>query len=572
MSYLWQKESVHVGLFSMRQSRLWKIVLVCLCSGLWGAVSSCKDTSTPREKSGSSPVAVERYGGTYRKPLPGEPVTLDPAHLTETYATTVAHQIFDGLVEFDGDLNILPSMARSWVASRDGLQWTFYLRQGVKFHHGRDMTADDFVYSFTRLLHPKTASPRAWLLDRIQGAKPFIAGTAAHIEGLRALDASTLQITLEQPYTPFISLLGMPQTTVVPREEVERLGVEFGRQPVGTGPFRFASWNKGQEIVLEANAAYSEGKPFLERIVYRIRPNHQGIMAEFEQGLLEDSGFTEHQRASEPPRDARFVFLRKPLLATLFLLMNTQHPPLHDRRVRQAINHAINRRMINTVIRQNHHVQARGILPQGMPGYNPEAFDYAYDPARAKQLLIEAGYPAGQGLPSIPLWTSAKTATAVRENEAVQQDLAQVGIHVELHTTDSWQRFKNEILGQQPPGMYRLAWYADFPDPDNVLYTLFHSQSPNNYMRYKNPEVDRLLEAMRSESDYLTRMQTYRHIEALILADAPTVNLVYYTFGYLFQPYVRGIELNALGERHIPMKKIWLDVTHRVLPTPLQGP
>lgn len=548
----------------MTFGQLGQKIFLSFCSGLLLLLSGCKDTPNPGTKFVASSEVVARYGGVYRKPLLNEPRILDPVFLTEIYATIVAQQIFDGLVQFDGDLNILPSIARSWAASRDGLRWTFSLNRGIKFHHGREVTADDFVYTFTRLLHPQTASPRAALLSRIQGAKRFMAGTAAAVEGLRALDSHTLEITLEEPYAPFISLLGMPQVTVVPREEVERLGKEFGQQPVGTGPFRFVHWKPGQEIALEANTTYNEGKPFLDRIIYRIRPIHQGILAEFAQGLLEDTGVTEPQPGLDL-KESRFQFLRKPLLTTIFLLINTQDPPLNDRRVRQAINHAINRQAINAAIRHNRHVQARGILPRGMPGYNPEAIDYPYDPARAKQLLIEAGYPAGQGLPPLELWTSAKTATAVLENEAIKHDLAQVGIMVEIHTADNWQHFTSEILGKRPGAMYRYSWHADFPDPDNVLYTLFHSQSPDNYTHYKNPEVDRLLEATRSESNYLLRMQAYRHIEGLIMADAPTVNLVYYTFEYLFQPYVRGIELNALGERHIPMKKIWLDIPRRAI-------
>ena len=150
-------------------------------------------------------------------------------------------------------------------------------------------SADDFVYTFTRLLHPRTASPRAWLFERVQGAKEFLAGTAERVEGLQALDAYTLQITLSQPYAPFISILGMVQAQVVPREEVERLGSAFGRQPVGTGPFRFVNWVAGEKITLEANEEYFEGRPFLDHLHYRIITDRQRALAEFEQGALEDA-------------------------------------------------------------------------------------------------------------------------------------------------------------------------------------------------------------------------------------------------------------------------------------------
>ena len=541
----------------------WRIMLVYLCSWCIALAVGCKDTSHPDTGQDKHTVSVPRYGGTYHKPLRQEPLTLDPAFLTDIYATSVAQQVFDGLVQFDANLNVVPCIAKSWEASRDGLVWTFHLHQGVKFHHGREVQADDFVYTFIRILDPRTASPRAWLFERVQGAKKFRAGKAESVEGLQALDAYTLQITLSQSYAPFINLLGMAQAQVLPREEVQRLGAEFGRRPVGAGPFRFVSWVAGEEIILEANEAYYEGRPFLDRLHYRIMTNQQDILAEFDKGTLEDVDLT-GQEDTPLSRDARFRFVRKPLLATVFLWLDTRHSPLNNRKVRQAVNHAINREAISSGIRQNRHVQARGILPLGMPGSNPDLAGYTYDLARARQLLAEAGYPEGKDLLLLELWTSSTSTAVLQEHETIKRDLERLGIRVELFTAENWKQYKTAVLGKRPGAIYRYSWFADFPDPDNFLFSLFHSQSPDNYANYSNPAVDHLLEQARSEGDYLTRMQLYRQAEALIMADAPVVNLVYYTFETLFQPYVQGIELNALGERYIPMKKIWLDATPRV--------
>jgi peptide/nickel transport system substrate-binding protein/oligopeptide transport system substrate-binding protein len=480
----------------------------------------------------------------------------------------VAQQVFDGLVQFDANLNVVPCIAKSWKASYDGLVWTFDLRQGVKFHHGREVSADDFVYTFTRFLHPRTASPRAWLFERVQGAQAFLAGTAERVEGLQALDTYTLQITLSQPYAPFISILGMVQAQVVPREEVERLESAFGRQPVGTGPFRFVNWVAGEQITLEANEEYFEGRPFLDHLHYRIITDHQRAMAEFEQGTLEDIVVPDHL-PTPLKSDRHFNFIRKPILATLLLWLEMRDGPLSNHKVRQAINYAINHEAINSTIWQNRFEQAHGILPLGMPGYNPDLGGYPYNLARARQLLVEAGHPEGKDLPPLELWTSVTSAPVLQEHEAIKRDLEGLGLKVELFTAQSWQYYKTAVLGKRPGAMYRYVWFADFPDPDNFLFSLFHSQSPSNYGHYSNPAVDRLLEQARIEGDYLKRIELYRQTEMLIMADAPVVNMVYYTYEVLLQSYVQGMELNPLGGRYIPMKKIWLDATPRVsLATP----
>ena len=167
-------------------------------------------------------------------------------------------------------------------------------------------------------------------------------------------------------------------------------------------------------------------------------------------------------------------------------------------------------------------------------------------------------------LPSLELWTGVITTAVQQEHEAIKRELEHLGFKVELFTAENWKQYKTEVLGKRPGAIYRHSWFADFPDPDNFLFPLFHSQSPNNYANYSNPAVDRLLEQARSEGDYLKRIQLYRQVEELIMEDAPVVNLVYYTYETLFQSYVQGIELNPLGERYIPMKKIWLDASPRV--------
>ena len=543
------------------------LLLIYAVVALWTV--GCREDTRTHE---AEPTTVGKQGGVYRTPLRNEPRDLDPALAGSTYAVAVINQLFDGLVQFDANLNIIPSLAKSWNASQNGVVWTFKLREGVSFHNGREVTAEDVVYSFTRLMDPDTNSPSIWLFERVKGVEAFRAGTVDHIEGLVALDQYTVQITLSKPYAPFIRMLGIVPARVVPREEIERLGDAFGRQPIGTGPFRFVRWVPGQDIVLQANESYFEGRPFIDQLQYRIFPgaDHEAILAEFEAGKLEDSLLPDsaRQRLIGNPK---YHLFRKPLLATLFLWLDMRDGPLRNLNVRQAINLAINRDVINETIRQNRLVQARGVLPPGIPGYNPELAEYDYNPERARQLLAEAGYPGGAGLPPLQLWSSVQSPTAIAENDAIKGDLEYIGMTIELRQAESWSHFTREILGQQPNAMYRYAWYADFPDPDNFLFVLFNSKSNHNYANYHNLQVDLLLDQAQSENDYLRRLELYRQAEMFIIADVPTVNLVHYSFEHLFQPYVRGVALNALGGSYIPMKKIWLDMTHHAYPKSLKS-
>jgi len=504
-----------------------------------------------------------RFGGVYRRPLTGNPSSLDPAYATDVYAHTVVNQLFDGLVQFDSHLNPVPAIAGFWEASVDGQLWIFYLRKGVRFHNGREVTADDFVYSFTRILDPAVQSPVTDFFKYIRGVEDFQAGKTAQVEGLQAPGRYTLQISLKEPYAPFLSALAMSNAKVVPREEVEKLGEQFGYHPVGSGPFAFVRWQPSREIVLQAYNFYYEGRPFLDQIVFKISPDKQfeEDFTSFLKGELEETVVpsSKGEEIRKNPHHLPYTYLTKPLLHLLYIGLNTQKAPFTDRKVRQAFNYAINRKAIVEEIRQGVcSVSAKGILPPSMPGYDPDLVGYYYNPRRAKQLLAEAGYPGGKGIPVLELWFSSKEDTVRKELEAYQEDLAEVGITVEIHQAADWPTFMT-ILEEKKPAMFRLAWYSDIPDPDNFFYPLLFSQSKINRTSYRNAEVDRLLEEARSRTDYQQRIRLYQDIEQLVLDDAPWISQHHSAFEYLYQPYVQGITTNALGAHYILMKKVWLE-------------
>src|SRR2546425_7979994 len=290
---------------------------------------------------GAGAAGESANGGVYRRPLGHEPPTLDPARISDIYSRSVSQQIFDGLVQFDQTLAIAPALAQFWKASRDGLTWTFTLRKGVQFHHGREVTADDVVYSFTRILDPRTRSGAADLFSAITGAREFREGRASAVAGLAALDRHTVQVVLDDAALPFVSVLAVGHAKIVPREIVERDPEGFGQKPIGTGPFRFVRWDRGKEITLAANPAYFDGPPRLARVVYRIFLGEQfdAMYDEFRRGGLEDSPL--------PSRDylravaaAGQQYIKRPMISLRFYGFNTRIKPLDDRRVRQEIGRA----------------------------------------------------------------------------------------------------------------------------------------------------------------------------------------------------------------------------------------
>ena len=497
----------------------------------------------------------------YRRPLGNDPATLDPARINDVYGRSVAQQIFDGLVQFDQTLAITPALAQFWKASRDGLTWTFTLRKGVRFHHGREVTADDVVFSFTRLLDPRLKSSAADAFLTVRGAREYREGRAGSVGGLVALDRQTVQITLTEAFTPFVSLLAVGQAKIVPRDLAEQRSDGFGLNPVGTGPFRFVQWDRGSAIVLTANPEYFDGPPRVSRVVYRIFAGEQSaaMYDEFRKGGLEDSQLptTDHARIVAAPGH---VYVKRPMFNLRHYGFNTRLPPLNDRRVRLAVSHAIDRDAIIADVFLGRFTPARGILPPGTLGHNPGIRSAGYDPARSRELLAQAGYPEGRGLPAITFWSSVTSAGIVREHAQLKRALAAVGIRAEFQYLLDWPAFSRMLAEGRAP-VFLYAWYADIPDPDNFLYQLFHSKSPRNYTGYANPVVDDLLLNARNAPDVQRRVELYRRAEHLILDDAPILPFWHYNYERLFQPYVRSVEVNGLGDPYIPLRKISLERT-----------
>lgn len=498
-------------------------------------------------------------GGVYRRPLGHDPRTLDPARARDIYSLSVVEQIFDGLVQFDQTLTIAPALAQFWKASRDGLVWTFTLRRGVKFHDGRELTSEDVVYSLTRILDPRVNSVVAGLFGNINGTREFRAGTAKEVAGLAAIDRYTVRVVLDEASVPFVSLLAVGHAKILPKDVVERAGEAFGAHPIGTGPFKFVRWERSREIVLRANSEYFGSPPKLARVVYRIFNGEQvdAMYEDFVRGGLEETPIPmrDYRRILSQPNQ---LYVKRPMLGIRFYGFNTRMKPFNDRRVRQAFVHAINHEALIEGVFQGRYTVARGVLPPGTLGFNPKLVGHAYDPARARKLLAEAGYPGGRGLPTIAIWSSVKDEGFVRMHDYIKRWLADVGIQAEVHYETDWPSF-SRMLSEGKLMIHLYSWYADVPDPDNFLYRLFYSRSPQNYTGYASAAVDELLLQARNAPDVQHRVELYRRAEQLIVGDAPIIPIWHYTYERLFQPYVRSVEVNGLGDPYIPLRKIWLD-------------
>jgi peptide/nickel transport system substrate-binding protein/oligopeptide transport system substrate-binding protein len=506
-----------------------------------------------------APAERREPSGTYRRPLGNDPATFDPARIVDVYGGSVAQQVFDGLVRFDQTLTIAPALAEFWKLSRDGLTWTFTLRKGVRFHHGREVTADDVVFSLTRLLDPRVKSGAADLLSVVRGAADFREGRARSVAGLTALDRHTVQIVLTEPFTGFASVLAVRHASIVPRDLVERDPERFGMSPSGTGPFRFERWERGKEIVLTAYREYFDGPPGLARVIYRVFPGEpsDAMYEEFERGGLEDSPLpVRNYRAAVA--DTRYQHVKRAMFSVRFYGFNTRVKPLDDRRVRQAINHAVNREALIEELSHGRFALARGVVPPGTLGFNPQLTGYPYDPARARALLREAGYPDGRGLPPLQIWSGLKNDAVVREHDMMRRAFEAVGMRAEFRYLPDWPQYSKKLAAGECP-IFLYAWYADVPDPDDFIAKLFHSKSPRNYFGYANRALDDLVMDARKQTEAAQRVALYRLAEQTVINDAPLMPIFHYTYERVFQRYVRSVEVSGLGDPYIPFRKIWLD-------------
>ena len=494
------------------------------------------------------------------------PPDIDPASCADSLSDRINLAVHDGLVDFDPiSLEVVPAVARSWDYSPDGQEITFHLRPNVRFHNGRVLTSADVLYSFTRILDPKVGAKRKEILEAIRGADVFSTGKAAAVEGIQAPDPQTVRITLAQPLPHFLQLLATPAAAIVPKEVYDDPAKGYLAQPVGCGPFRVTRWERSSVMELSAFDDYYGGRPKLDRIQVRFIENPAGAMEEYRRGgldYMDEMVGSETAIARELPQDYR----KGPMLGSFYFGFNLARPPFKGNvSLRKALNYAVDRKSLCEQTFEGTLAPAHGILPPGTPGYNPDLQGYVYDPARARELLVKAGYPNGKGFPAIDLWVN-NNQKLLEAAQKVQADLKAVGIAVRVKAAD-FATFLQALQGTtQTPGealFYRYGWNADYPDPDAFLYWLLHSRNvgpAGNIGRYSNPKVDQLLDQARGLVRMEERIPLYREVERIAVEDdAAWLFLADYTQRVLIKPYVKGVVLCPLGPGRLPLDRLWLE-------------
>jgi oligopeptide transport system substrate-binding protein len=495
-------------------------------------------------------------GNILKYALQTNPTNLDPGRVEDGDTIDLLQQIFEGLVQWDEKSEIVPNLAEKWDISPDGKVYTFHIKDNVKFHNGRKLVAADFVYSMTRALAKDTKSATAMVyLNDIVGADPLNKGKTSELSGVRALGEKTLQITLDNRHPYFLGKLTYPTGWAVCKEEIEKNGGQFNEKTmIGTGPFKLGSYQSGYLVKLTANADYHQGRPILDGIERPVKADPFTRQTAYETGELH---FTDVQRGEldRIKKDANLSGQLKQFnRANIYYLALNQLAlsQFKDKRVRQAFAHAINKDSLINIALKGIATKANGIVPPGVPGQNPSLPGLDYDPAKAKSLLAQAGYPGGKNFPKLVIsyrqgWQHIDDGANVIRNELKQN----LGIDVDLRKVE-WGQFLTERRNGIMP-CFHLRWAADYLDEQDFLSLMLRTGSEENKVGYSNPEFDRLCDQADVEADPAKRAGLYAQAEKIAVDDAPWVCLYFLPDVELHKPEVKGIRDSLMG--HLPHLK-----------------
>ena len=480
--------------------------------------------------------------------------SLDPAFSKDLADIWATHQLFNGLVQMDDQLNVKPCIANSWTITDSAKTYTFNLRKDVLFHKhelfGLDSTryvnANDFVYSFNRLEHKTIASPGSWVLNKVDRYK--------------AINDSTFQIKLKQAFPAFLGLLTMKYCSVVPKEVVEHYGSDFRSHPIGTGPFLLKRWEENIKLVFRRNSTYFENDedgnnlPYLEAIAITFLPDKQSEFLQFAQGNIDfmsglDASYKDELLTSDGKMRELYTddvnMIRGPYLNTEYLAfyIESQVAEIQSLKLRKAINLGFDRGKMMTYLRNGIGIPAHGgFIPKGLPGFD-DSIGFNYQPDIAKQLVADFKSETGIVNPEITLTT---TSNYLSFCEFIQRELQKIGLQINVDVIPASSLKDGKANGQLD--FFRASWIADYPDAENYL-SLYYSKNfaPNgpNYTHFKNTLFDDLYEKTYLETDPEIRAQVYTKMDSIIMDSAPIVPLFYDEVVRFTRKNISGLGINA---------------------------
>jgi ABC-type transport system substrate-binding protein len=544
------------AIFSIKKLKYLIIALITsLALILPGCGSSSNQSSAPTESAAANSQCPDN-GGSMVMTWKDDVSTLDPAIGYDWQNWSMIRSLFGRLVSYKpGTTELEPDMAEKYEVSPDGKVYTFILRPDIKFHNGRTVTAEDVKFSLERTIDPKTKSPGQSFYSKIAGFEEFVGGKATTVSGIKVVDPQTVEITLQNPDAAFLHLMALNFAAVVPREEVEKYGDDFGKNPVGTGAYRLTKWDLGQQLVFDRNPDYYIAcTPKLDQITFEVGQEPTVALLRLERGEVDAVG------DGLPP--SRFVdftsnpqykdlVVRGTQMQTGYVAINTKMKPFDNVKVRQALNMAINKERIVQIINGRAEV-ANQVLPPIMPGYDPNFKGYEYNPQAAKQMLAEAGFPNGFNTQLFANNTDPNPRIA----QAIQQDLAAIGITVELKNQAQSTVIAAGGEEQGAPLIWSggMAWIADFPDPSNFYWPILSCTAiaPGtwNWSWYCNESLDQMAkqaDAMVGDDKAEARTEMYRQLFNKVMEDAPWV------------PIFNEQRVNVHSARLEGDKSLWLD-------------
>lgn len=476
-----------------------------------------------------------------------EPKSLDPHAVTATNDFRILVNLYDGLVRYkDGTLEVEPALAESWTISDDGKTYSFKLRQGVRFHDGSAFNAEAVKFNFDRMLkddHP------------FHDTGPFpLSFNFSAVEAVNVIDDSTVEFKLNEPFAPFLSNLAYPTGLIVSPAAVEQHGKDFGRNPSGTGPFKFAEWKSNQLVAAERNKDYWDGAPALEAVVFRPITDANTRIAEMMAGGIDIMVEVPPDNLASFRSDANLNVVEQAGPHVWFAILNTKQGPFADKLVRQAANYAVNKETLVNDVLQGTATVAAGPIPPAFNWVESYVEPYPHDPERAKQLLAEAGVEN----PKITFYVTeggSGMLNPVTMGAAIQADLQAVGFDVAIESYE-W----NTFLGRVNEGlegkadMAEMAWMTN--DPDTVPYlTLRTDASPENggfnSGYYSNPEVDELLGKARTSTDQAERAELYAKVQEIVHEDAPWLFVANWVQNAVTTAAVQGFKLQPSFLLHL---------------------